>query len=363
MRIDKLKKTKYLCVYEIIANDTTKQYIVRFSYLGKNYGERNFSNLFGVRTAKQAFDKLQVVKVEIANGNNPFIRKIEKTFESYFNEHLKTLQNKVKFGDKYNTNQTYKKYIKEPLGNKIISSIEEKDITKILSMMDANGLGNRRKLDVKTVLRPIFNMAMKNQIINFSPLDDIKFGKVKAKPEITYRVIMDLETTAQTLYNNIMKIENVQDKIILCIALMTARRKSEILKLDYSYIKGDKVFVPSEIAKTANVDEFPLPKEVLSLIPLLETSTGKLFTCNNQRPTLQFNKIVKLSNIKFTEDNTITFHDTRNLFSTIMAKTEGVYLVDRCLSHTQAAIMTKYMAFGYRDRKKVFEKYWDILRG
>ena len=363
MRINQLKKTKYLCVYEIIANDTTKQYIVRFSYLGKNYGERNFSNLFGVRTAKQAFDKLQEVKVEIAKGNNPFTKKIEKTFESYFDEHLKTLKNKVKFGDKYNTNQTYKKYIKEPLGNKSISSINEKDITKILNMMDAEGLGNRRKLDIKNVLKPVFNMAIKNQLIIFSPLDDIKFGKVKAKAEITYRVITDLEITVQTLYRHIMKMENLQDKIILLINLMTGRRKGEILKLDYSYIKGDKVFVPAEIAKTANVDEFPLPKEVLSLIPFLGTSTGKLFTCNNQRPTLQFNKIVKLSNIKFTEKNTITFHDTRNLFSTIMAKTEEVYLVDRCLSHTQASIMTKYMAFGYSDRKKVFEKYWNIVRG
>ena len=55
------------------------------------------------------------------------------------------------------------------------------------------------------------------------------------------------------MYSNIMKMENVQDNLILYIALMTARRKPEILKLDYSYIKGDKVFVPS---KTVNVDEF-----------------------------------------------------------------------------------------------------------
>lgn len=366
-RKNKLKKTKYTSIYEIIADDTTKQYIARFSYLGKNYGQRNFSNLFGVRTAKQAFEKLQEVKVEIAKyGNNPFKKRIKETMDAYFEEFIKTKVNKTKYGNKYNLTSSYNSHLKDTLGNRDIDEITHIHIQNLLDK-DMKDLSSRRKLDVKNILKPIFEKAIKDELIKHSPLDDVKFEKAATKKEITYRVVTDLEDVVRELYKAIMELKNIEDKIIFLIALMTARRKGEIHNLEYSYIKGDKVFVPTSITKTSTVDEFPLPVEVINLLPQLKTYSntekGRLFTCNNQRPTLQFNKIIKNSNIEFTEDNTITLHDTRNLFSSIMSpRTNNPPLVDRCLSHSQANIMTRYMSFSYPSRKAVFEEYWEIIR-
>ncbi len=362
-RKNKLKKTKYTSIYEIIADDTTKQYIARFAYLGKNYGERNFSNLFGVRTAKQAFEKLQEVKVEIAKyGTNPFKRKIKSTLDSYFEEYIKTRTNKKQYGDKYKKQSAYKSLVKEPLGDKNIDEITVRMIENILNK-DLKSKSARTKLEVKNILKPLFDKATKNGLIKYSPLDEIKFEKVGSKTEITYRIVNSLDDVVKELYKNIMDLKNLEDKIILLIALMTARRKGEILQLEYSFIKGEKVFVPTGITKTSTVDEFPLPIEVLDLLPQLKTNKGTIFTCNNQRPTLLFNKIVAESNIEFTEDNKITLHDTRNLFSSVMSPiTNNPPLVDRCLSHSQSSILKKYMSFSYASRKEVFEQYWDILR-
>lgn len=370
-RKNNLKKTKYTSIYEIIADDTTKQFIARFSYLGKNYGERNFSNLFGVRTAKQAFEKLQEVKVDIAKyGNNPFQKKVKLTLNAQFEVFIETKINKTKYGNKYHLTSSYNKLLKDTLGDKDIDEITHIHIQNLLDK-NMKGLSNRRKIDVRNILKPIFLKAIKDEIIKHNPIDDVTFEKPNIKSEITYRVVTNLEEVVQELYQVIMKLTNVEDKIILLIGLMLARRRGEISKLDYSYIKDDKIFVPTIITKTATTDEYPLPIEVLNLIPQLKTyqkgtknKEGQLFLFNSQRPSYQFEKIVKSSSIEFTEDNNITFHDTRNLFSSIMSPiTSNPPLVDRCLSHSQSSIMTTYMSFGYESRKEVFEKYWDIVRG
>ena len=59
-------------IYTKTLNDGTKAIYVRFKYLGKTYPIKNFTKLFNCRTEKQAYDKLQEVKVDIRNGDNPF---------------------------------------------------------------------------------------------------------------------------------------------------------------------------------------------------------------------------------------------------------------------------------------------------
>ncbi|MDB2562993.1 hypothetical protein N9X61_05240, partial [Sulfurimonas sp.] len=50
-----------------------KNVYIRFKYNGKIYPIKNFTKLFGCKTEKQAFEKLQEVKVLISQGHDPFI--------------------------------------------------------------------------------------------------------------------------------------------------------------------------------------------------------------------------------------------------------------------------------------------------
>lgn len=55
-RKNELKKTKYVGINELEMADGSKSYVAIFSHNGTRYGERNLTKLFGVRTAKQAFE-------------------------------------------------------------------------------------------------------------------------------------------------------------------------------------------------------------------------------------------------------------------------------------------------------------------
>jgi len=49
-----------------ILKNATKNFYVRFMFQGKQYPVKNFTKLFGCKTEKQTFDKLQEIKIEIA---------------------------------------------------------------------------------------------------------------------------------------------------------------------------------------------------------------------------------------------------------------------------------------------------------
>ena len=88
-RINDKKKTKYNNIYEIETAEGQKNYIANFSHLGKRYGDRNFTKLFGSKTPHQAYQKLVEIKVSIAAGNNPFINtslKINDLMKKYFDQ-------------------------------------------------------------------------------------------------------------------------------------------------------------------------------------------------------------------------------------------------------------------------------------
>lgn len=365
MRKNKLTKTSYQCVYETIGNDSIKNYIVRFSYLGRNYGERNFTKLFGARTAKQAFEKLQEVKTELSKGNNPFKKKKGRSVNEYFETFIKTQSNgNSKYGTRYRYENAYNKFIKETIGTKNIGDVTADDIQYILDVvMDKNT--DRTKAEVKTTLKPLIKLAQRDGEVKYSVLEDIKFSKKRKKEELTYRVRTDLEIVANRLYKAILALDDTELKVIYLIALMCARRKGEILKLDYSYISGNKVYAPRSITKTSVTDEYPLPIEVMNLLPSLDTyKEGKLFMCPVHTPSAKFPSFIKDIDIEFSENQTFTLHDTRALWSSIMSiKTQKTDLVDRCISHTQAGSKGHYQSFGYNSRKELFEQYWDIVRG
>lgn len=83
-RKNELKKTKYTGIKELDMADGSKNYIAIFSHNGTRYGERNLTKLFGVRSAKQAFEQLQDIKSELSKGIDVFGTKSEKVDDLVF---------------------------------------------------------------------------------------------------------------------------------------------------------------------------------------------------------------------------------------------------------------------------------------
>ncbi len=366
MRLNKLIKTNKSNIYTVLTRDGTTHYIAKFSYLGKNYGQRNLTKLFGANTLTQAFHKLQEIKIDLSQGNNPFEKITSNTFDSYFLVYLKTLKGQRN----YSTTKYYEKHIKDVIGEMDISDIEEKHIQKILNTTLKNN-SNTSKLELKHLLNPIFKKAIKKNLILHSPLDEMKFNKAKTKKDLSHRLVDNFQDTAKKLYSHILdmpvkKPEHLQDKLGLLICLMTARRSGETMQLKWEDILDGKVFVPEHISKTGSTDEFPLPIEILDILDELKKTRkkpDKIFSIQGYRLGVNFNKTVIDTKIRLSKGSKITLHDTRNLFISIMSPmTNNPPLVDRCLSHKQNSVMNIYLDHSYASRVGVFEQYWNILR-
>ena len=139
---------------KILKNGSTNYY-VRFMYQGREYPVKNFTKLYGCKTEKKTFEKLQEIKMLIAEGKDPFITTGE-TLNDIFDERLKQ---KVANGDWTRSTPTnyryfYNAYIRKSIGHKKIKKITYADLLKIHKGM--TNVANSTKNTLKMILRPIF---------------------------------------------------------------------------------------------------------------------------------------------------------------------------------------------------------------
>ena len=353
-----LKKTSFPNIYEKVP----KNYIARFKHLGKRYSDKNFTKLYGCTTGKQASDKLYEVKSMLSQGLNPFKKDVKLSLNDYFDLYIEQIK-----GKDYEIKKTYyNKHIKPLIGKISISDLTEDHVNKILISKTLRDLAPRTKFTTKMILDPIFKKAIKDGRLLINPLEDIKFSKKSIKKKLHSRIVDSDVTVANILYNDIMALDNLEIKACLLIALMTARRRGEILQLHWSDIIEDKVYVRSATTKTNIDEEYPLPIEVVDIIRKLQKdqSNENIFSLKEDRPTRVFTRLIEKSSIKFTKGEKITLHDTRHLFISIMAaKDFNIQLLDQCISHSQGnTILDTYLSISYVKKKEVFEAYWNIIR-
>jgi len=113
---------------------------------------------------------------------------------------------------------------------------------------------------------------------------------------------------------------------------MCARRFNEISQLNYEDIIDGVVNVRAETTKTfkdlhpkMTAEQYPLPKEY-----------------------------------------PIRSHDNRNFITSIISKRYGIdYIGAVCLSHHQekSNVNVRYNDIEYEDKVKIYNEYWEILRG
>jgi integrase len=79
---------------------------------------------------------------------------------------------------------------------------------------------------------------------------------------------------------------------------------------------------------------------------------------------LNYKKLVKEAKIDINEGYSLTSHDNRKMFLSILSFSgTDSDLADRCLSHSGKGGMKQvYLDVPYRIRKEIFEDWWNFLR-
>lgn len=220
-------------------------------------------------------------------------------------------------------------------------------------------------------MRPLFAEAVKSGILHENVVNNIDTFQESSDRKIEDRTDDDELSIARRLYDAIPKykvLSKQQDpeiKMFLYMVLLTAHRMGEIRKIQKEDVnmEKNKIISPKNITKTKEEYHFPIPEECREYIDSIKG--GLLFPTLKRGSTYAiFQRLLKLTDIKFNKGKTLSLHDTRRLMLMVMIRNCKIdsMLADSCLSHKQSGVINHYLNFSYKDKVEAYEKYWGLLR-
>lgn len=201
-----------------IKRDKKGLYIGRFQYQGERYQ-------VSAKDLKECVDKLEKVKYEVKNGIycNESLVTINNWFHTWIEEYKKPT---VKINTIKAYKNTYKRYIKKPLGGKKMKEVRPEMIQRLYNSLKKQGLAAKTIDLVSTVLHGMFQQAYKNEMIQKNPVPLATLPKMKRAKEPR---VMTLEE--QKLFMEYAKNDEMCD---MCeLFLSTGLRSGELRGLEW----------------------------------------------------------------------------------------------------------------------------------
>jgi len=376
-RVNKPIPTEKKNISKIINSSGNSEYLATFTIDRRRYIEKNLTSLYGATTLNQADNKLTELKVLIKRGEDPFKKTdtVSIDFRDMVEEEIKTRT--LADSTRKTLMSGYKKHLYNIMKNKKSEDVDISFIERILKKVVGTGISNEVLIVLKKCLNPSLDSLVDKKIIDNNPIYSKTIKKIKGvltqKAPLSHRLNSPLnkniyKETAQSIYKSIINykksrgsVPEKEIRLALLFSMMTARRKTEILKIKYEDIKDGIVRTIPENTKTNIYEYYPIPKEIIELLDI--KGKGLLFPHITKETFLKYMKrVIQDSNL---ETDSITGHDTRTLFLTIMSKeTKNPFLCDMCLSHRnkEYTMLLAYYQPDLEDFIEVFESYWDILR-
>lgn len=350
----------------------SKNIYVRFKHNGTNYGVRNFTKLFGCKSEKSAFDKLYEVKLALSNGSNPFDNR-SMILNDLWDKKLLIVKWEETTRKHYIN--FYDIVIRNTLGKKSLTKITAKDILNLKNNYSHKSISYQNR--IKSLISPIIDEAVINGDLDYNPISILKNKVAPSSKSIAEKIIDNELEIAKKLYKKLKNNEvkyisnnyhrrfdsNEETNCLFMLMLMTVHRFGELLQLRKSDIYGDKIVSPKEITKTDRPYEFPFPKELTKYIESKNNDELLFPNMNRSMVSVRFKKLIDNLDITLIKNQTLTPHDLRRIFTSILVKEKvDVTLIDIALEHKIRGVISHYLHYTYDDKKELFEKYWKLIR-
>ena len=369
------KKVEIPYLYQSIKKDKIKGYkfIGRFSYEGKIYTKVLGYSEKDKLTPKKAEDLIKAYKKDIEDGYTPTgAINLNRLHDLYFESEKDTTWNRKK-------KSYYVLYIKNTLGKKSIETIKEMHIKKIITSMENKGLKERTQKAVLEVLKPMFNMAVRNKMLKENPAQNINITIPSQK-----KIVVGATELFREVFNGINEYyhDNPFYKALFLFGF-TGRRKSEILNLKWSNIDFKNNYYWIEDTKNKDKQKYELPSYLIDpLQSIRDNRRGLVFKSpisyteeqieqrkeRNESIDPNFKPLTNIDRQmrqlkKFIGINNLSLHYMRNILVSALAEsgTESITL-SGVLGHKDPNTITKYLSINHHSSsKKGLEKVDSIL--
>ena len=355
INLNDFKQTKYPNLWKSKKEDKKKgyKYLMWAKIDGKLYKKILGYSSKDKMTDYQASNKLEKLLDDVREGYTPIKIKLNKLHDLYFESEKDTDWNTKK-------KSYYVLYIKKPLGNKLIESIKEMHIKRIITSMDKQGLKPRTQKAVLEVLKPMFEMATRNKMLKENPAENINITIPSQK-----KIVVGATELFKKVFIGINEYYH-DDPFYKALFLFgfTGRRKSEILNLKWENIDFTNGYYWIEDTKNNDKQKYQLPQYlIMPLQEIKDNRTGLVFKShvtgkkiiNTDRQMRQLKKFLDMDNL--------TLHYMRNILVSFLAEqqTEAITL-SGILGHKDPNTITKYLSINHHgSSKKGLEKVDSIL--
>ncbi len=330
-----------------------------------------------VTTQREAEEYVRELKKSMKQ--NPALSKKAPIFDDVFPAYLNKEVNPLSAKTKRTTRIIYDKHIKPDIGSKRLDQITVQDVEALV----IKALSKTKNI---TAIRTIINGTYKTSKTRLPAPTKIELvswsdGKVNSTTKLSKLTTKPFKEIAHCMFNNILKIENKNKRLILLLSLTTARRIGEIVALtkDNFNLKQKSVTVLSSTTKSKITETYPIPDEVVTLLKDPDSFVRDCQFGKHKKPDgtiavyhyQTYADLFKVLLVKCTGTNKDllkgkTTHQSRHLYVATMAKEPGFDLqtADAMLSHKQSeSILERYgVHLQYQDYEKYFNHYWSLLR-
>jgi integrase len=221
------------------------------------------------------------------------------------------------------------------------------------------------------MMRPLFEECVKSGLLEKNVVEQLHTQKEGNNKNIELRTSEEYLSIVRKLYNAIPNYDckstkqEQEIKAFLYMIIFTAHRMGEVRKLKKENVVFDenKIISPPEITKTHEYYHFPIPPEYREYFESIES--GLLFPTIKRGSTYQiFQRLLKLTDVKFYNGKTLSIHDSRRLMLKVMIVDCGIdsMFADSCLSHKQQSVIKLYLHFSYKDIENAYQKFWGKVR-
>ncbi len=240
----------------------------------------------------------------------------------------------------------YTNHIKPVIGHKQVRRVNTADIDDILH--NVRHLSKRSQKAILEVLKPLFKRAIKEGLVQFSPVDhEIKRNAAEEK-----KIILGAEDKFKKVHDAINSKFADDPKVRAAFLFgLSGRRLNEVLTLKWTDIDLDKskYVIRGENSKVNSDMVFGVNPELGFILKELKQKQDSEWVFSSNRDaskhmtklSMHYDKIREAANVP-----AFTFHWQRNLLVSALAGKEGVDVSDlsALLGHQDTGTLKKYLS-------------------
>jgi integrase len=316
-------------------------------------------------TLKQAREKRESIRSNIANGIDPLLSLHKSTFSELFQEWQSI---NINWSDKYRKDVIDRARINilPIIGDMDMDKITHDHLIAIINRMKIKGLHSKSCHKMLAYISAVYRLAIAKRICDRNIAEDVKPLLPTGTPVKPRACISEYELPdfVQNIHGYTGKFET---KIALKLLLWTATRPQETYAARWVEFDLDSGLwtIPVERMKLRRVHVVPLQKGIIEDLRLLKQVSGHLeyLFPNQQHPRRHMSENTLNIAIKKHLGFDSTAHGLRATFSTVMNNLNyRPDIVDSCLAHLVKGVESRYNRSDYmRERRKIMQDWEDYL--